>query len=55
VGWHIVAKSVELENGSVIGLEHNGTELALFRIDDKVYATSNHNRSRADHPTRPGS
>jgi nitrite reductase/ring-hydroxylating ferredoxin subunit len=40
VGWHVLARSSLLEEGSVLGVEVNGLKVALYRIESKVYATS---------------
>jgi nitrite reductase/ring-hydroxylating ferredoxin subunit len=41
VGWHVAARSGDLEDGSVLGAEVNGVQVALYRIGGTVHATSN--------------
>jgi nitrite reductase/ring-hydroxylating ferredoxin subunit len=41
VGWHVAARSSLLDEGGVLGVEVNGLKVALYRIESKVYATSN--------------
>lgn len=36
----MAARSSDLENGSVLGVEVNGIKVALYRIEGTVYATS---------------
>jgi nitrite reductase/ring-hydroxylating ferredoxin subunit len=40
VAWHTAARSSDLEEGSVLGVEVNGMRVALYRIEGVVYATS---------------
>jgi nitrite reductase/ring-hydroxylating ferredoxin subunit len=39
--WHKAAETSALTNKQVIAVEVNGIEIALFRLDDGYFATSN--------------
>jgi nitrite reductase/ring-hydroxylating ferredoxin subunit len=41
VAWHVVARSSDLEEGSVLGVKIREFSLALYRIEGVVYATNN--------------
>jgi nitrite reductase/ring-hydroxylating ferredoxin subunit len=40
VAWHVAARASDLEEGGVLGIKVSGAAIALYRIDDKLYATS---------------
>jgi nitrite reductase/ring-hydroxylating ferredoxin subunit len=40
VAWYEAARSSDLEDGTVLGVEVKGLRLALYRIEGTVYATS---------------
>jgi nitrite reductase/ring-hydroxylating ferredoxin subunit len=39
--WHIVAKADQIRDGEVLGLSIGGENIALYRIDGRIYATAN--------------
>ena len=39
MAWQKVARAEALGNGDVIGVDVGGTPIALYRIDDRIYAT----------------
>ena len=39
--WHVAARSSDIKEGEVLGLNVNSLRIALYRIDGAVYATSN--------------
>jgi nitrite reductase/ring-hydroxylating ferredoxin subunit len=41
LAWHLAARSSELKEGEVLGLNVNKIPIALYRIEGVVYATSN--------------
>lgn len=41
MGWYTAARSSDLKEGSVLGVEVNGLRVALYRIEGLIYATSN--------------
>ena len=40
MAWYIAARSSDLEEGSVLGVRINEFKIAIYRIEGKVYATS---------------
>jgi nitrite reductase/ring-hydroxylating ferredoxin subunit len=40
VAWHVVARTSDLEDGSVLGVKFNELRIALYRIEGAVYATN---------------
>jgi nitrite reductase/ring-hydroxylating ferredoxin subunit len=40
VGWHTAAKSSDLADNSILGVQINGIRIALYRIEGAVYATN---------------
>ncbi|MFO0996541.1 MAG: non-heme iron oxygenase ferredoxin subunit [Alphaproteobacteria bacterium] len=41
MAWHRVAAKGDVKEDAALGVEANGCPLALFRIGDRCYATSN--------------
>lgn len=41
MAWHKVASRSEIEDEDVIGVEVEGTEIAIYRLGSDYYATSN--------------
>lgn len=41
MAWHVVAQSSDLEEGTVRGVKVREFNIALYRIEGTVYATSN--------------
>lgn len=39
--WHVAAALADLKNGEPLGVEIAGLHLALYRVADQFYATSN--------------
>jgi nitrite reductase/ring-hydroxylating ferredoxin subunit len=41
VAWHVAARSIDVKEGEVLGVNVNRFPIALYRIEGKVYATRN--------------
>jgi len=41
MAWHKAAKVADLEERGVVGVEVNGVEVAVYKLEDGYYATSN--------------
>jgi nitrite reductase/ring-hydroxylating ferredoxin subunit len=41
VAWHVAARSSDLKEAEVLGVNVNRLPIALYRIEGTVYATSN--------------
>jgi 3-phenylpropionate/trans-cinnamate dioxygenase ferredoxin subunit len=41
MGWQVVAKANSLNEGEVLGVVAHGRPIALFKIQGRLYATSN--------------
>ncbi len=41
MAWHRAASTDALQDGSVIGVEINGLDVALYKLDGAFYATGN--------------
>jgi len=41
MAWHVAARTDEVAEGEVLGVVVDGEPVALFKVDGKVYATSN--------------
>ena len=40
MAWHVAAQTSQLEEGGVLGVKVKGVSVALYRLEGKVYATS---------------
>lgn len=41
MAWHVAAKAGDMGEGEVIGVVVEGKDIALYRLEGKLYATSN--------------